>query len=369
MAAPGLTSRGAGLSLISLLVPLTVALLMPGLGMAKSASDPPLVFYQRREAETDSASCAWHLLNVETKADRIFHRSDSCTDAIVFHRSDRYAFYLDGQKVMKVLFPIGEMATVTVLATLPRPESTYTEATISPSGHFRVASMVVIDSPQIAAEGQQTYVVYDGKRYERHPTPWGSDALVFVDDLMDREWKSVSARATKCEAGDTPGFRVVSEELQLPDQFIRLSDLLNASTCAGQACASGLPKWDATEELRIAKKLGYQGSLADAGLDGAGYLSIEEGHAGLLFRMTFGDTPHYTPPVYFCNERCQEMVALPALEERPQLSATVIRPPYVLIADEWIGSNAVIYAYRDPAPVMEIDEAVYAVRLDIGYLH
>jgi hypothetical protein len=162
---------------------------------------------------------------------------------------------------------------------------------------------------------------------------------------------------------------VVSDELQLSDQFIRLSDLLHASTCAGQGCANALPKWDETEELRIARKLGYQGSLADAGLDGAGYLPIEEGHAGLLFRMTFGDTPHFTHPVYFCSERCQEMVELPALKKRHQISATVIRSPYVLIADEWSGSNAVVYAHGDPTPVIEIDEAVYAVPLDIGYLY
>jgi hypothetical protein len=206
------------------------------------------------------------------------------------------------------------------------------------NGLLRVATMQRIAKSDILKEkGQLKYRLPDGTKIAGMAEPdWGTPFACSVLELQADgvTWKLIATRATKDEAGDTPGLSVVDD---LRSEAGLSSDRVAESyTCANHQCRNDVPKNLVALASRLAKRKLAQDELS-LWRTGPGLRSI-------LFGTIFGDELHMAPPVIILSDDEKSGVSLP-VGKLDQL-ALGVEAGLLLVSEEGTGAHPVVVDLR-----------------------
>jgi hypothetical protein len=329
-----------------------------------AAVEPVLLF----ELESVGESCVWRLHELPGNIAHDIHVTEECpSDVIWLPSEERVAYFIDGTFYVDAWPPTGHPGA------FEWPESAgpkqdrwspaFTETWISAqTGRPRLASMyaastrgnvVVYRSEDrefsVQRDGRDmSYYIKDGKTYAHDPgeserihlPSWGTLNIAVVVEFSDGgAWKEIAAAPTKCEAGDTPCLDVLENYMKQPSDAISMRKSRQICARAGCQAPDG---WK--ERTDIVKLLGYADDWEDAG-----YRAFDD-RRGMLFLLSWGDTPHAVAPVYYCENACATVTRL----ESPEGPVSVaFSGPYALIAEEHTNEDPRVYLVGQTTPLLE----------------
>jgi hypothetical protein len=179
------------------------------------------------------------------------------------------------------------------------------------------------------------YRLPDGSKIAGMPDPnWGIPYACSVLELHadGTTWKMLATRATKDEAGDTPGISVVSD---LRNEVGYSSDRPDDSyTCGNGQCGNDVPK----NLVALASRLS-QRKLADD--DEMSIWRPGPGLRSILFNTGMGDSRHAVPPVIILSPDEKSGQKLPLDQDLHQLMMG-IADGLLLVADESYGGHPIV---------------------------
>jgi hypothetical protein len=206
---------------------------------------------------------------------------------------------------------------------------------------LRVIAMQRVRKADVLVEhGKTRYRLADGTSIPALSDPdWGVPFICSVLQLQGdgATWTPIARRATKDEAGETPGISVVDE---LRNDGGRSSGRLLASyTCAQVECRNDVPP-----RLVALASSSVNRKLTD---DDLSLWTTKPGGRSILFGTVAGDTLHITPPVLILTGSAGGAASQP-LGQSPQLGLA-IEADYLLVAEELTGSHPVVADLRTGA--------------------
>lgn len=126
---------------------------------------------------------------------------------------------------------------------------------------------------------------------------WGVEYICYVNELQeDGTWKNVAKKATKWEAGETPGYNVISD-------LYENAEGVNYSA----ACEWNMEKYDYFKKLTDKAKAKLRSEFHDSFDDNSSqiqYFPSKDLRNGIAIHTETGDTWHYMLPILFCKENC-----------------------------------------------------------------
>lgn len=185
--------------------------------------------------------------------------------------------------------------------------------------------------------------------------------ICHLDELQkDGKWKSVTKRPTNAEAGDTLGFLVI-------DKFINVK---------GKSYRSYLDESTNLKMVHLKDKFKYLGEREKNNIYSVFNIKKEDindvtcieylplkNEAGITVKIEWGDSPHYVEPIAFCEENCKKVKILDDLNiDLGQLGIS-FREDYLLISEEYSGSDPYIYNVEDLKLIKHIPGATGAIWL------
>jgi len=165
--------------------------------------------------------------------------------------------------------------------------------------------------------------------------------ICHLDELQkDSKWKNVIKRPTNAEAGDTLGFLVI-------DEFINVK---------GKSYTSYLDESTKLKAVHLKDKFKYLGEKEKNNIYSTFNIKKEDindfkyieylplkNDVGIAVKIEFGDSPHYVEPVVFCRENCRKVKIRDDLNIDPGQLGISFREDYLLISEEYSGSDPYIY--------------------------
>ena len=176
---------------------------------------------------------------------------------------------------------------------------------------------------------------------------WGVAAVLTVLECGPRgEWTRIAQRATKDEAGDTPGMEVVDEFRH--ERGASRDTIINSCICANWAmCGNDAPK----SFVRLLRAADQDGEFR--------YIPPRNGLMGLLFATAFGDTLHTVPPFFLVSQSGEHMKQI-ELGDRNAVDACPDSQS-LLIADQYGGDNPIVIDLKTGRAVFSSENATDAV--------
>jgi hypothetical protein len=221
------------------------------------------------------------------------------------------------------------------------------------SSRLRVATMLEIaESDVLNEKGEIKYRLPDGRKIAGMNLPGGVPYACSVLELQadGTTWKLLATRATKGEAGDTPGMSVVND---LRNEAGYSADHLAESyTCLNGECSNKVPK----NLVALASRLTKRKPSDD---DGISIWRPGPGLRSVLFGTYFGDTVHAAPPVIILSPDEKSGQNLP-LGDFNQLSMAV-SAGLLLVTDERTGAHPVVVDLKTGRVRFSAPEATSAV--------
>ncbi len=199
------------------------------------------------------------------------------------------------------------------------------------------------------------------EKYKFEFTWLGVLYICHLDELQkDSKWKSVTKRPTNAEAGDTLGFLVI-------DEFINVK---------GKSYTSYLDESTNLKAVHLKDKFKYLGEREKNNIysifnikkeDINDFTYIEylplKNEVGIAVKIEFGDSPHYVEPVVFCQENCKKVKIIDDLSiDLGQLGIS-FREDYLLISEEYSGYDPYIYNVGNFKLIKNIPGAIGAIWL------
>ena len=220
---------------------------------------------------------------------------------------------------------------------------------------IRIAAMQpVADADLRKLNGHLVFRAKDGASLPTSDLPhWGRPYIASIWEMGAKkgEWVRVVRRATKSDAGDTPGLSVLADFL---DPFGHSNEsLLRSYTCDNEQCRNDVP--DAL--VRSASSLVGR-PLSSEGLS---LWSVNPGGASVLFGIVMGDELHITAPVLLANSGA-EGASLLQVGQRGQMGLGV-QGGFLLVADELSGSRPIVVDLKLGAVRLQPKNATGAVWL------
>jgi hypothetical protein len=221
------------------------------------------------------------------------------------------------------------------------------------SGRLRVVAMLEIEESDVLDEkGKIMYRLPGGRKIEGMTEPdWGLPYACSVLELQadGTTWKLLATRATKDEAGDTPGISVVDDlRKEAGYSTDRVADLY---TCGNGQCGNDVPKNLVALASRLAKR-----KLAE---DEISIWRPGPGLRSVLFGTGMGDALHAIPPVIILSpdEKSGQNLSLGDLH---QLSLGVAAG-LLLVTNETDGGHPVVVDLKTGQVRFSTPEATSAV--------
>src|SRR5215813_6110254 len=328
---PGACKSSDGRFSVSRLIAL-VLLIFAGLytaGALAGETGAQLSFFQSRNGKT-----AWMIWSAAANRTDVFMEVADAPSLVLWESKPGAVLFVSG----KSIFQAGmEQTPASRKQVAALPEGHGDVRTIwrdAASSRLRVAAMLPIEESDVLDEkGKIMYRLPDGRKIAGMTEPdWGSPYACSVLELQadGSTWKLLATRATKDEAGDTPGISVVSD---LRKEAGYSSELLQDSyTCGNGQCGNDVPKNLVALASRLAKR-----KLAD---DEISIWRPGPGLRSILFGTIMGDALHAAPPVIILSPDEKSGQNLP-LGDLHQLSLGVAAG-LLLVTDETNDGHPVV---------------------------
>lgn len=210
------------------------------------------------------------------------------------------------------------------------------------SARLRVATMAEVGSSNVLrTKNGLRYRLADGTTIDGIADPsWGLPYVVTVFELdrESRSWKRLARRATKDDAGLTPGISVI-DDMRDEAGFSSLR-LFESASCREVDCRSDVPAelvTQASQRMRHALNSDELSIWPD-----------DPKRPALLFGTIMGDELHITNPLLLVTEGRRSVVTLPTHDRRQM--ALSMRGAMLLVTDEG-GDNPLVFDLANGKPV------------------
>ena len=324
------------------------------------AGEPALLLFEKQPK-----SCSVKVQFVETKKTTSWLTLTECPAApenFMIDTDAHRALVLQSGHYLS--FPWAKDAKSTVFA----------EAYPLPSQEGVVASKTWIDKASGAL--RVAYLIEGGdwwrKKFPIVKKEWvksleapGIASVALVAELAsDGKWKELVAKPTTAEAEGAPGLAVVSQWISPKASVISLQDLLMKAICSEQRCESR------KLALQSVTKKWIEGTFTREEGDGpaVSYTALSETD-GLLYGVTFGDSFHAVPPVFYCTGNasglCEKHEPIALSDDQLAFSE---QPPYVLVTREYAGTSARVFKSGSKKPALTYPTAITAAWLTVDGL-
>jgi hypothetical protein len=246
-----------------------------------------LSFFQPRNSKTE-----WMIWSAATNRTDVFMELVDAPSLVFWESKPGGVLFVSSKSVFQA--EVGQTpAKRKQVAALPRGHGEVrTIWRDAASGRLRVATMLPIaESDVLEEKGKIKYRLPDGRKIAGMSDPdWGLPFACSVLELQEDStiWKPLTTRATKDEAGDTPGISVVDD---LRNEAGYSSDRLAASySCGNRQCNNDVPKNLVALALRLSKRKPSDVDDFSIWRPGPGLRSV-------LFGTLMGDALHMASPV------------------------------------------------------------------------
>ena len=256
-----------------------------------------------------------------------------------FDKERRDAYFIISDAVYRV-GPIARFKVAEKFAALPKNFGQIRVAwRDKTSDRLRIIAMQRVLKGQVTREGGKTvYHLPDGGKIAALADPtWGTPYLCRVLELQpnDGSWKLIGVRATKDEAGETPGDSVVDNLRH--EAGISTERLLESYTCRNEQCRNDVPQSLVALASHKAKR-----KLTD---DDLSIWRVREGLRSILFATVSGDQLHVTTPILVVGTQATAQVFEVPVAPKEQYGLGV-EGDYLLIATEQGGAHPMVIDLR-----------------------
>lgn len=299
-------------------------------------AEPVLSFFQ-----ADGQSHHWRFWRADSNQVQSFLTAATAPRHVFWSLSESRVYFVLGNTIYRSridLIPAQPERLADLPTSLGEVQALWRERS---TGHLRVATMqAVAESAIVTTRRGVRYRLADGSTIAALADPaWGVPFIASVLQLGDdhKSWKLIARRATKDQAGDTPGLSVTDEFRH--EDGVSNQRLLESYTCSAGICRNEVPAALAGLASKAAKRTLDPDEVSI--FPGAGR------RPALLFGTVMGDEVHITGPVLFVPPGERAIVALPT-EGRRQLGLGFERS-LVLLADEYTGVTPVVIDMKSGA--------------------
>ena len=296
-------------------------------GNSRSFGDPePLLSYV-----TESyGHYQWVFWGASSHQKEVFLELPKAPEFVFWDTQEMRVYYAVESRIFSAAYP-QRLAAPSNIAALPPGDVRLMWVELA-SGRLRVVELEEIPDNAITKgiDATLTYRLHDGSSVPGSNFPWGSPGVCTVLELTrNGKWLPVARRATKFEAGETPGLDVVNEFRH--ERGASQNTLLMSYTYAhGKLGGENLPK----ELISRLTKAGIH-SVSDFT-----YAPGGNGLAGLVFPAVMGDTLHAETPLFIVSQTGQlRRIKLRSRDDQIGLTRS---SRYLLIANEYSGDDPTV---------------------------
>ncbi|MEO8751096.1 MAG: hypothetical protein ABI624_00295 [Casimicrobiaceae bacterium] len=277
----------------------------------------------------------WLIWRADQVAPAVFLRAETQPRLVYWDSSDRQVYYAVGDALYRARFD-ETSARPEAIGTLPQDVG---EVRVlwrdRANGRLRLVAMQGVAAADVVMRnGKPQYRTARGTLLPGMRDPdWGNPFVCSVLELAadGKTWKLVAQRATKDEAGDTPGMSVVDDLRH--ERGTSTDRLLRSYTCDNNQCRNDVP----TALIGVAAKHAGR-TLGD---DDVSLWQPVRRLPTIVFGTVMGDQLHMTPPVLLTSGTPGAAVALP-VGERSQIGLGIDQG-LLLVADEGTGDRPIVF--------------------------
>jgi len=216
-----------------------------------------------------------------------------------------------------------------------------------------------VSKDQIVTEGtKRVYRMKDGRKVAALTNPdWGVPYICSVLELQqDGGWRQIAVRATKDDAGETPGVSVVDDLRK--ENGVSSDKLLESYTCKSAQCRNDVPA--AFVEL-AAHKTNHK--LTD---DDLSLWRVGDGLHSILFGTIAGDQLHAVAPILIVGAEASAPTLDLPLNTSGQYGLGV-NDRYLLAAEERSGAHPVVIDLRSGHLLLDTPNGAFATWMPVGF--
>lgn len=183
----------------------------------------------------------------------------------------------------------------------------------------------------------------------------GIECIVYVSEIDNNGSVIVlDTYASKTAAGFFMPFNVVDRKLKSKKPgIVSLRNLISASTCIEQSRLDQV-SWIESESFERYGISKYQIDEQD------GFKLIRTGTPfDIIVKISFGDSPHYAPPIFVYNGITEKTSEIEKLSQS-QFGISVLGN-YVLFAGEYDNSAPTVYNWKNQKIIVDLPEATFSV--------
>lgn len=321
----------------------------PEVARAAGGDDARLSYFRSVPGATQ-----WVLWSARDGGERVVLSAPTDPRLVFWEADRRAALYVLAGEILRVRLDDAAPVPARVAPT-PREADGELRAVWIERGTRRLRALAmrrVDDRDVVVRDGRVSYRAPDGGLVPAARLPdWGIAYLCTVLEWRGDAsgWRVLARRATKDDAGETPGIAVADD---LRDELGRSSERLARS----YTCESGRCRNDVAPHLAAAASAAAGRRLSN---DDLSVWRAGPGLRPIVFGTVMGDTLHTTPPVLLASPDLRSATPI-ATGERSQIGLGVAGG-LLLVADEWSGARPVVVDLRSGSIRLRVDDARGAV--------
>ncbi len=288
----------------------------------------------------------------------------TCSKHIVFSKLKPEMFYIDQDTVYLLEFKNGK-STKQTIAKLPDQfvnTKSDTSFNISDNNNPIFAKMIPTDDLKTKpGSGDEIFIIYKDKKYL--DPGYGTRMIVELFELVNGKWKNIKTEITTTEAPDARGMDVLKE--LKPNNYNSLKTKLEKSDALFNNSLIKFNDIEHKQNLKLVNK-----TLKEAEedpFDPYKYIPIDA-KKGILSNIVSGDYPHYTLPIFLCENKCAISKKFETHKFESSVGIHLNSDGYFLIGEENGNARTQVFSVRGTKPLKTFEKSIFATWLKQDYL-
>lgn len=296
------------------------------------------VFY----LEKTESGIDWSIYNTEKKSIKKFNKSNLYPKDIIWSLLGNKVFYHDSKGIYEYN---GVSKKTNTLYTYKKEEKTV-RLSLNKNGNVRfVLIHKVPESAVIKKEKNEEEIVhftFENKKHLFNDYYEGTPYMAEVLEIQNKKKRRVSITAITMGSGAATGLSSIESQIENDKNSISLRHLKYSATLAGKNKLNPFSlKKNIFYKLSLAKQKNINKAFSLKGPtqsnDGPNYYSIGN-DKGLAAWSVFGDSSHFTAPVFLCHKNCDRPTQI-LKKPKGQISLSLYKD-LLLVADEYTNDDA-----------------------------
>ncbi len=315
-----------------------------------SAKVSPTYLFYLEETKT---GCTWFMALPPLLKPVEVNKSRSCNKHILFSKLDPSMIYVDGQSIYKLDFK-GTINSKKI-ADLPFEISDQDQFLFGDGNKIWIIKDVFLSDKLVITKDGKQFISYKNKLFLKKTHEYSS--ISELHEYDNNKWTMVDMQVNP---GSDDAFQMVTAVLKnkkISKDFNSFADKIKL----GQCCTGQSPELDKSTQDIISKLMGP----SDGGAVDYDYKILNDKQS-LVSKIIYGDTGHYMPPVYICEDECKSNKKF-LISDFSQMGIHVNSEGYFLAGEEYSHAKTQVFNLKNVKPLKTFSNAVFATWLKQDY--